>query len=187
MKFKERYSRWCSQVEKIDTGLKQAYFKYYGQCEDKMKASLEEDPGFDTAHKAKDVLKLRVILRGLTFHFRTTEEPIKTLFKTTTDFLKFRQNRLDITTYYKKFTDLKNLMGEMVGDEEGCYNSNGLLEVICLEKKVEVNNVSNDDRKEYVSNAQNKIMAMHFILNADYDRYGKLIREYDRAYLGGGQ
>mmetsp|Transcript_15953 Transcript_15953/g.33707 ORF Transcript_15953/g.33707 Transcript_15953/m.33707 type:complete len:82 (+) Transcript_15953:387-632(+) len=44
MKFKEKYSRYLTQVEKIETQLKQCYFKYFGQCNNGMKTSLEEDP-----------------------------------------------------------------------------------------------------------------------------------------------
>ena len=73
MKFKEKYSRYLRQVDKIETELKQCYFKYYGQCDDDMRASLEEDPGYKEAHKNKDVLKLRNILRSVTFHFLKSE------------------------------------------------------------------------------------------------------------------
>ena len=76
MKFKEKYSRWCSTTEKIENQLKQSYFKYYGQCDDDMKASLEEDPEFEDAHKSKNVLKLRVILRTVTFHYRLVADVV---------------------------------------------------------------------------------------------------------------
>jgi len=77
MKFKERYSRYLTQMEKIDSQPKQCYYKYYGQCDSNMKALLEEDPGFKEAHRSKDVIKLRSILQTVTFHFRKSEEPIK--------------------------------------------------------------------------------------------------------------
>ena len=66
-----------------------------------MKASLEDDPGFITAHKVKDVIKLRSILRTVTFHYQKSEEPIKTLWKVNRDFMNLRQQRTDITDYYK--------------------------------------------------------------------------------------
>ena len=93
-----------------------------------------ESAEFKAAHRAKDVLKLRPIICGITFHFRSTEEPMKTLFNTLLEFMKFRQHRLDITAYYKKFSDMKNLMGEMVGNDQFRYNPNGLLQIILCEK-----------------------------------------------------
>ncbi len=51
---------------------------------------------------------------------------------------------------------------------------------------MDVDNVSKDYQKEYVATTQKRMMAMHFILNANHDRYGELIKEYDCAYLGGG-
>ena len=87
MKFKISYSRHLSEVDKIETQLKQCYFKYHGQCDDDIEASLEDDPGFITAHKVKDVIKLRSILRTVTFHYRKSEEPIKTLWKANREFI----------------------------------------------------------------------------------------------------
>ena len=112
MKFKISYSRYLSELGKIETQLKQCYVKYHGQCNDDMKASLENDPGFKAAHKVKDIIKLRAILRTVTFHYRKSEEPIKTLWKANRDFMNLQQQRTNITDYYNKFTDMKNLVDE---------------------------------------------------------------------------
>jgi len=66
-------------MERIESQLKQCYYKYFGQCSSDMKASLEKDPGFREVHQNKDVIRLRSILWTVTFHFRKSEEPIKTL------------------------------------------------------------------------------------------------------------
>lgn len=58
-----------------------------------MTSSLEEDPGYGKAHETKDVLKLRIVLRTVTFHYRKTEEPIiKTLFKCNKEFISLHSN-----------------------------------------------------------------------------------------------
>ena len=63
MKFKSKYDRWLTQTEKIEKELKQSYSKYYGQCDEDMKATmLAKDSRFDIAHKEKDVITLRQIL-----------------------------------------------------------------------------------------------------------------------------
>lgn len=186
MKFKEKYSRWCTTCEKIETQLKQSYFKYYGQCDDDMKASLEEDAGFTDAHKTKDVLKLRIIIRTVvTFHYRKSKEPIKMMFESNKDFLNFKQHRMNVTEYYKKFCDLKNLVIEMGGDKYGCYNPSGLAEVVCREAGENIALLSPDEKKGRLEKGHERMMAMHFLKNSDMERYGDILDEYDRDYLGG--
>ncbi len=183
MKFKEQYSRFCAAKDKIEIGLKQVYAKYYGQCTEELRATLEEHPEFKQAHKSKDVLKLRVIMKKVTFHYRSTEDPIKTLLKSHTQFLKLEQGNMTITEYYRKFNDMKSLLGEMIGDEESCYNDHGLVEIICREKGVDVNSLDPTTKTEYLATAQGRMLAMHFIQNSE--GYGDVVEKYDRDYLGG--
>jgi hypothetical protein len=74
IKFRERYHRHLNLKEKVTTELKQVYAKYYGQCDDDMKATLKEDAEFKNAHDTKDVLKLRIIMRRVTFQYRSSED-----------------------------------------------------------------------------------------------------------------
>ena len=58
MKFKSKFDRWLTWTEKIEKELKQVYSKYFGQCNEDMKATLAEDASFDKANKEKDVITL---------------------------------------------------------------------------------------------------------------------------------
>ena len=149
----------------------------------RLKASLEEDPEFKKAHKTKDVLKLRNILRVVTFHYRKSEEPIKTLWKANKDFLNLCQHRMDITDYYKKFTDMKNLEDEMAGEEEGTYNHSGIINILCSEKGIDQSSIDSAKETELMMEGQERMLAMHFLMNADQDRYGEVIRIYNQGFL----
>ncbi len=70
---------------------------------------------------------------------------------------------------------MKNLIGEMVGKEDEWYNPNGLVEIICCKKGEDPASVDVNVKKDYLAVAQKRMMAMHFILNADMDRYGNLV------------
>ena len=185
MKFKEKYSRYLRTVDKIETEMKQCYFKYYGQCDDDMRSSLEEDPTFREAHRKKDVIALRKIIKGITFHFRTSEEPIKTLWLVNRDFYNFKQKNKDTTEYYKQFTDLKKLADEMIGSGEGVYFHSALIDIICREKGIDRSTLTTDVETEYLLQGQERMMAMHFIMNADQIRYWDVVKTYDKEYLSG--
>lgn len=92
---------------------------------------------------------------------------------------------MDITDYYKNFTDMKNLMREMVGNKHGCYNSNGLVDIICREKQEIAANPTREETKEYLEAAQKRMIAMHFIMNSDMKRNCDLVDDYGREYLSG--
>ena len=79
MKFKSKYDKYLTRVDKVDMQLKQIYSKYYGQCDEDMKASLKEDDDFKRAHQEKDVIKLCKLLKTINFNYKKSEEPIKTL------------------------------------------------------------------------------------------------------------
>ena len=100
IKYKEQYSRHLTAVEKIESQLKQVYYKYFGQCDDDMKHSLEEHSKFERAHKDKDVITLRTIIKSVTFNYNKNEDPIKTLITAKKDFTNLKQNDMDITAYY---------------------------------------------------------------------------------------
>ena len=50
MKYKSKYDKYLTWVDKVEMQLKQIYSKYYGQCDKDMKASLKEDSNFERAH-----------------------------------------------------------------------------------------------------------------------------------------
>ena len=51
-----------------------------------MKASLKEDNRFKMANKEKDVISIKMIPKKATFHYRSSEEPVKPLWKAQKDF-----------------------------------------------------------------------------------------------------
>ena len=76
--------------------------------------------------------------------------------------MNLRQQQTDITDYYKKFTDMKNLVDEMVGD----YFMGG---IICREKGDDCKSITPDKEAEYMMAGQERMLAMQFIMNSDWE------------------
>ena len=55
-----------------------------------MKESLTKDPEFEKAHQEKDVLKLRKLTKNITFYYRRSNEPVKTLCQAEKDFINMK-------------------------------------------------------------------------------------------------
>ena len=91
MTFKRNYNKYLNRVHKVEMLSSQTYFKHCGQIDDKMKGSLTEDPKFERAHQEKDVLKLRKLLKNISFNYKRGEEPITTLWQVDKDVINLRQ------------------------------------------------------------------------------------------------
>ena len=70
MKFKSKFDKHLSRLERIKTQLIQCFSKYYGQCDEDMKASLSEDPGFKSAMSTKGVISLCKMLMNINHRYR---------------------------------------------------------------------------------------------------------------------
>ena len=68
-----------------------------------MKGILTKDPESEKAHQEKDVLTLRKLLKNINFNYRRSEEPIKTLWQANKYCINPKQQKMDLTTYSKKF------------------------------------------------------------------------------------
>lgn len=60
--------------------MKQVYSLYHGQCNEDTKFSLAEDPLFKQAKKDKDLIKLYKILQNVNFSYKSSQEPILTMW-----------------------------------------------------------------------------------------------------------
>ena len=80
---------------------------------------------------------------------------------------------------------MKKLADEMIGADEGMYFHGTLIDIICCEKSLDRNTISTDIATECMVAGQEIMLAMHFIMNADYERYSDVIDRYDKDYLSG--
>lgn len=101
MEYSKRYDKWLNLTYRIEVELKQVYSFYLGQCDEDMKASLSEDPDFKTINSKKDVLKLIKLLQSINFNQTNSEEPIVSMFKAKSDFIRLRQQKgQTVTEFY---------------------------------------------------------------------------------------
>ena len=145
--------------------LKQTYSKYYGQIEEEMKGSLNEDPEFERAHQEKDVLKLRKILKNINFNYKRSEEPIKTLWQADKDFINLRQHKMDLTTYFEKFKATKKVVKELNQSANGNANA----EIMCRELDINPDDIEEAEATKFIADGKERILGIELIMNADRD------------------
>ena len=95
MKFKARFDKFLTRTDKIEMQLKQVFSKYFGHVDDDMKGTPKEDPDFERAYNAKDVIALRKMLKTIKYNYKKSEEPIKTMYQATKDLILMKQHKKD--------------------------------------------------------------------------------------------
>ena len=91
IKYRKKYDRWLTKVEKIEQQIKQVYSIYLGQCDEDIKASLAEHPDYEVANQEKNLITLLKILQSVNFSYRNNQEPILIMWNAKADFIKIRQ------------------------------------------------------------------------------------------------
>mmetsp|Transcript_36712 Transcript_36712/g.77037 ORF Transcript_36712/g.77037 Transcript_36712/m.77037 type:complete len:161 (-) Transcript_36712:659-1141(-) len=99
--------------------------------------------------------------------------------------MNLQQHWMDITDYHKKFVDMKTLVDKMTGEDEGTYNRGGIINIVCREKGLNCKSSNNDQEVEFMMSRQERMLAIHFIINSDWERYGDVIEQFNQAYLSG--
>ena len=135
--------------------------------------------------KENDVFLLRQMLLNLSVGFKSTVQPVKTLFVCLREYMTIRQHKGESNdAYHKRFKSLKSTVHELIGgdDEPFIYAYVSLLKMHCTSLGLkDSTNLDPDTWGKYMALQQAKMEAMHFILGSDQDRYGGMIRDFDRA------
>ena len=181
MKFKSKFDKYLARTDKVEMQLKQAFSKYYGQIDEEMKASLNEDADYERAYNEKDVIKLRKMLKAVNFNYKKGEEPIKTLWQANKDLINMKQHKTGLQEYYEKFKSLNNVVQELQESDHG----SPFVDIMCREDGRDPSALAADEKLALINKGEQRMLAMQLIMNADKDRYGSLIETYDRDFLAG--
>ena len=180
LEYKMLYSKYITRVETIENQMKQTFSIYHGQISEDMKNSLLEFDGYKKAYQEKNVLELRRMLKAINFNYKKTEHPIKMLVTAKRDLMSFKQFDSPLEDYYLKYDALVKVVDELNHSDHGSV----FIEIISREKGVDPTTLTSDQQVEMMVEGEERMKAMQLILNADKKRYGHLIEEFDRAYLG---
>ena len=150
-----------------------------------MKATLAMDPDYETLNRTKDLIGLYKILQKVNYSYTASEEPIVTMWKAKLDWARIRQQPgQTVSEYYDRFIALKEVNENLQTD---LYVDLGFPNVIALERGVDFNAMSNDDRAEFSRNAtiegSERMEAIHFLHGANHEMFGDLIIDLKHSYL----
>ena len=88
---------------------------------------------------------------------------------------------MDLTTYFEKFKAIKKVAEEL----NQSANGHAVVEKMCRELDINQDDIEEAEATKFIADRKERILGMQLIMNADCNKYGTLIKDYDREYLGG--
>ena len=70
--------------------MKQVYTIYYGQRNEDIKSSLAKDAAFKQANEVKNLINLYKILQNVNFSYKSSQEPILSIWNAKKDFMNLQ-------------------------------------------------------------------------------------------------
>ena len=122
------------------------------------------------------MLTQRKLLKNINFNYRRSEEPLKTLWQTNKDFINLKQQKMDPTTYFEKFKAMKKVVEEL----NHTAHVHTVVEIICKEQNLKVEDLRPEEATRFIAAGKERVLGVQLIINADRDKYGTLIKDYDR-------
>jgi hypothetical protein len=163
---------WSNHGERIywrEENLQMAYHLIIGQCSNTIKSKLEASSAWETISEKKDVLVLLSAIETLMFTLESGQDPECALIEAQKRLITICQDPAWTTQYLERFKALVRVV-------EHLHGHLGYSE-LDVEKRVKAG-LSNDEARKEV---KQEYLGKLFLLNADRQRFGKLITELANA------
>lgn len=163
----------------LTENIKTIYSLAWGQCSDIMRQKLEALVEFEALSAEGNGIALLKAIKALTYNFQSQKYLPHALHESKRRFYIHSQGQ-HVTTqaYLEQFQNIVDVIEHSGG---GIGSEPGIDSIIAKEKGKQVNELTPADKSE----AQDRYLAVAFILGSDRLRYGKLIENLENDYLQG--
>jgi hypothetical protein len=161
--------------------MKSLYGLIWGQCSESLRSRLRGFADYPTYSQGGDSLTLLKGIRAEMTGFRNKQYLSHALHKTMHDFYSLTQGKQrNNQEYYDEFNSMvltAEESGATIGAHPGSFNN------IILNSAVDPLNPTNKERAAAIKKANERYLAVAFLLGADRIRYGTLIEEIENEFL----
>lgn len=187
VRYQNDYQQWTKKKDTVHEHLRQLFQVVMGQCDENVKAALNDDPDFDAIDDDMDVIKLFKMIESLAFKGKATSDPFYALTTVMLELISLKQHDLSLTEYYERFVATGKAADELYGGEGRFLagHRQTFIETICAEEKEDINNLTSDKKREYAKQGRERMEAMRFLLNADRKRFGEMVDQLHQDFLKG--
>ena len=191
-KYKTELSIYHREKREYKEQKAKVFVHILGQCTQAVKSKLADDSGFDELEQKDDVVGLLAKLKEMAFQSTGVQHPALTLQSKLRRLTAINQGPNEQTANYHKRLEataeeqwgplcphnLSVSIEELLEDDEDAEEQTTEIQKVELADKLK-------ELKQAQKQARDELLAMIFMAGADKKRYGKLMEEYNNAYLAG--
>ena len=169
---------FCRRQHNVREHIKTLYSLVWGQCSDIMRQRIEALDEFDKMSTDDDGIALLIAIKAQTFNFQSQKYLPHAMHETKRRFYFFSQGKLTTQMYHEQFQNLVEVIETIKGN---IGVDPGIELLVATELKKNVGLLTNAEKKD----AQDRYLAVAFLLGSDRSRYGKLIENLENEFLQG--
>lgn len=171
------------QSSKLRENMKTLYSLIWGQCTDIMRQKVEAHETFAGVSSTGDGLGLLRLIKGVAFQFQSQKYLPHALHEALKRYYNCAQGKFATTqVYLEHFQNVIAVVTESGGSIAGHA---GVEDTIVSEGNINIEDMTDDQRKELTEKATERSTAVAFMLGCDRTRYGRLIEDLENDYLQG--
>jgi len=171
------------QSSKLRENMKTLYSLIWGQCTDIMRQKVEAHETFACVSSTGDGLGLLRLIKGVAFQFQSQKYLPHALHEALKRYYNCAQGKFATTqVYLEHFQNVIAVVTESGGSIAGHA---GVEDTIVSEGNINIEDMTDDQRKELTEKATERSTAVAFMLGCDRTRYGRLIEDLENDYLQG--
>ena len=181
--WEKQVDEYVKQTTYISENIKTLYSLVWGQCTDIMRQKIEALHDFEEMSTNGDGLALLKAIKNTAFSFQSQKYFPHSLYESTRRFYMTVQGKyMTNQAYLEQFQNMIDVIvhtGGMVGHQPG------IIRAIMRERGIDPTNATTMQQMEIEKEAQNRYLAVAFMLGSDKARFGRLLENLENDYLQG--
>ncbi|KAI2499082.1 Reverse transcriptase (RNA-dependent DNA polymerase) [Fragilaria crotonensis] len=171
---------YMKRIGALAENIRAMYSLVWGQCSDIMQQKIEACDGFKEMNMKRDGLKLLETIKNLSYQYQSQKYVAQSLLEAKKRFLNCSQGRtVTVKEYQTKFKNLYDVIK---------YTGGTMVDPAI--EKIELGNRKKEDLSEeeqitMAHNAEERMLAMAFIIGADKARFSHLMENLENDFLQG--
>jgi hypothetical protein len=163
--------------------VKTLYSLVWGQCTDIMKQKLEASDDFEDIALEQNGLELLKAIKNIVFQFQSQKYLPHALHESKRRFYQCHQSKYTTTAQYlEQFQNLVDVIehsGGSIGVDGGTIKS------VATERGIDLDTATDTTKALLKDVAQQRYLAVAFLLGSDRTRFGRLIENMENDFLQG--
>jgi hypothetical protein len=179
--WKDSVKQLGKRISYLDENTRTLYALVWGQCTDILQQKLESTEGFTSVWEEGQGISLLKMIKNITYSFQSQKYPGQSLFDAKKRFYNQVQGRTATVKEY--FIQFQNLVDVIKHSGGNITDDNGMETFVLNGRSKATMNAG--DVEALATDIENRLLASAFLMCADRQRFGRLIKSIENDFIEG--